>query len=326
MVSESAAAFPLAEGARVDWNQLPADTRSVVEAGLGAPVSFASTRRGGFSPGLASRLHLADGRDVFLKLVATDANPESINIHRREARITAALPRVPHAPALLWSHDAGDWMALAFEYIDAATVPLPWNRYDLDRVLDALVELSQGLTPSPIAVESAGELFGATLMQWRALPDHPEELARIPPAWQERVDELAELERHWPDLASGSSLLHLDVRADNILLTAERVHFVDWPWAAIGAHWIDLVALLPSVAMQGGPDPEEVWRAHRWSGDADDEAVDAFLAGFAGMLTCGALRPPPPGLPTLRAFQGAQGDIARAWLARRRGWSDAIGS
>ena len=34
--------------------------------------------------------------------------------------------------------------------------------------------------------------------------------------------------------------------------------------------------------------------------------------------------PDPPGLPTLRAFQGAQAVIARSWLARRRGWADAV--
>jgi hypothetical protein len=27
------------------------------------------------------------------------------------------------------------------------------------------------------------------------------------------------------------------------------------------------------------------------------------------------MRPPPPGIPTVRAFQAAQGAIARQWLA-----------
>ena len=62
---------------------------------------------------------------------------------------------------------------------------------------------------------------------------------------------------------TGDSLLHFDVRADNVLLTDTRVHFVDWPWAAVGVRWLDLVAMLPSVAMQGGPDPESVWRDTR---------------------------------------------------------------
>ena len=86
---------------------------------LGVAVVGATSRRGGFSPGLASRLRLADGTDVFLKLVQAAVNPSSIDIHRREARIAAALPPVPVCPRLLWSVDAGEWVALAFEYIDA---------------------------------------------------------------------------------------------------------------------------------------------------------------------------------------------------------------
>ena len=201
---------------------------------------------------------------------------------------------------------------------------MPWRAPDLDRVLAALVDLSDALTPSPLAVETAGELFGPTLMRWRDLAEQPSELARVSPPWRDHLDELVDLERRWPEAGSGDSLLHFDVRADNVLLTDTRVHFVDWPWAAVGARWLDLVAMLPSVAMQGGPDPESVWRAHPWSRGVDADAVDAFIAGFAGMLTRGALMPDPPGLPTLRAFQGAQGVIARSWLARRRGWADAV--
>ena len=32
-----------------------------------------------------------------------------------------------------------------------------------------------------------------------------------------------------------------DIRADNILLTQDRVVFVDWPWACIAAPWFDLL-------------------------------------------------------------------------------------
>ncbi len=245
----------------IEWAALPEATRAAIEAELGAPVVAATTQRGGFSPGLASRLRLADGTEVFLKLVQAAVNPSSIDIHRREARIAAALPSVPECPRLLWSIDAGDWVALAFEYIDGHTPSLPWRASDLDRVLGALGDLSDALTPSPLAVETAGDLFGPTLMQWRDLAGDEHRLARVSPPWRDRLDELVDLEGRWPVAAAGDSLLHFDVRADNVLLTETRVHFVDWPWAAVGARWLDLAAMLPSVAMQGGPDPETVWRA-----------------------------------------------------------------
>jgi len=46
------------------------------------------------------------------------------------------------------------------------------------------------------------------------------------------------------------------------------------------------------------------------------------LAAHPGrVFTRQALLPPPPGLPTVRAFQAAQGQVARAWLAARTGWA-----
>jgi hypothetical protein len=41
----------------------------------------------------------------------------------------------------------------------------------------------------------------------------------------------------------------------------------------------------------------------------------AILCALAGYFTSQALLPPPPGLPTVRAFQAAQGQVARRWLA-----------
>jgi hypothetical protein len=314
--------FPPAEGPRLAWADLPAKVRAAVEAELGVQIVSASSRRGGFSPGLASKLVAEDGREIFLKVVLASVNRESVAIHRREARIAAALPRVPEIPEFLWSLDDGGFVALAFEYVDGATPPLPWLRTDLERVLGALERLSDALTPSPIEVESAADELAPALSRWQTAD--VAELARLPSAWRDRLDDLVDLERRWPEAASGKSLLHLDVRADNVLLTSDRVHFVDWPWAAVGARWLDVVGMLPSVVMQGGPAPEDVWDAHPWRAGVDDDAVDCFLAAFAGMLTIGGMQPAPPGLPTLRAFQAVQGRHARAWLARRRGWIDAV--
>jgi hypothetical protein len=96
---------------------------------------------------------------------------------------------------------------------------------------------------------------------------------------------------------------------------------VDWPWACVGAAWVDLLLLLPSVTMQGGPDPEATFAAHPVAAGADPEAVTTALAALAGFLVGDARLPPPPGLPTLRAFQLGQGLVALDWLRRRTGWA-----
>ena len=245
----------------------------------------------------------------------------SPEMHRREARIAGALPAHAPVPRLWWSFDDGNWVVLLFEDIDGATPRTPWRADELERVLAALTELAATLTPSPLTVERAAELPVLPPDQWLELHNGPDG-ERLPDAWRDRLPELILLEHAWPDASHGDSLVHLDLRADNLLLTAERVYIVDWPWATLGAPWLDLVGMLPSVAMQGGPDPERIWQAHPLSAGVDPNAVNAFLAALAGMLTRQSLLPPPPGLPTLRTFQSGQGRTARAWLAQRLGWTE----
>jgi hypothetical protein len=92
---------------------------------------------------------------------------------------------------------------------------------------------------------------------------------------------------------------------------------VDWPAAALGAPWIDLVGMLPSLHLDGGPAPAAVFDRHPLTRSADPGAVDALVASLAGYFTRQSLLPAPAGLPTVRAFQAAQGAIARRWLADR---------
>lgn len=135
---------------------------------------------------------------------------------------------------------------------------------------------------------------------------------------------LAELAAPWAEFASGDTLAHGDLRADNILLTApenapHRVLFVDWPHAQLAAPWFDLLVMLPCVRAQGGPDPEVLFTEHPLGRAADPAGVTATLAALAGYFVGQSRRPSPPGLPTLRVFQRAQGDAALEWLRKRLG-------
>jgi aminoglycoside phosphotransferase (APT) family kinase protein len=313
-----AESFPAASGTRAAWGDIPAAVREEIEAALGAPVVDAVSQPGGFSPGVASRVVLADGKRAFVKAASPHPNPDTPHIHRREARVAGALPADVPAPRLRHTIDDGDWVALVFDDVEGATPELPWRARDLARVLDALDDMARALTPSPIAVNPASEWLTRIFGGWEAFT-HDD--TRLPDPCRARLEALADLESRWGDAVAGETLLHLDVRADNLLLTADRVFVVDWPWAAVGAAWVDLAAMLPSVAMQGGGDPEEIFRAHPVARDADAARVDAYLAALAGFLMWHSCQPPPPGLPTLRPFQAAQAEHALAWLARRRGWS-----
>jgi hypothetical protein len=94
------------------------------------------------------------------------------------------------------------------------------------------------------------------------------------------------------------------------------VFFVDWPHARVGAPWLDLAYFLPSVAMQGGPLPDEVFWGHPLARFAQRQDVSSVLAGLAGFMIHSATQPPPPGIPNLRSFQLAQGQQAVRWLRK----------
>ncbi|WP_221890958.1 phosphotransferase [Microbispora sp. KK1-11] len=315
---------PPAGGVRLPWTAVPAHLRLAVELRLGDRVTEAVTQPGGFSPGVAARLRLAGGGRAFVKAVGPEPNPVSPGIHRSEARVAAALPASAPAPRLLASFDEDGWVVLLFEDVEGRTPAQPWVPAELDLVLGAIAELAESLTPAPVAVPPAAERFAEEYRGWRRLAAGPDGLVMdgSDAAWARRhLDRLAELEAVWDRAVEGDTLAHADLRADNLLLTADgRVHVVDWPWACLAAPWFDLLAMLPSVAMQGGPPPAEVFGGHPVAAKADGDAVTAVLAAVTGYFVQRGSLPPPPGLPTLRAFQLAQGRAALAWLRQRTGW------
>ena len=315
---------PPAAGTRVPFGSLPEDLRTEIDARCGSPVVAADSQPGGFSPGVAARLRLDDGGRIFVKAVHPAANAQAPDLHRREGRVVAAMPADTLVPRLRWTIDRGpdDWVVLAFEDIDGRQPVVPWRTDELDRVMKAVERLATQLTPSPIAADWLGEAGSLVLDSGRGWSDaaaEPATIDRLDPWTRRHLRTLLTLEADIESAARGRTLLHQDLRADNVLLTDDAVMVVDWPHARIGAAWVDLLWFAPSVAMQGGPAPEVLLRQFGPAAGADPDAIDVVIAAIAGFFTLGSLLPDPPGLPTLRAFQAAQGSIARSWLGQRRG-------
>lgn len=318
---------PPAEGMRFQWDAVPLHIRSAVEQWLGSPIVRAKSQATGFSPGVAARLTAADGRRVFAKAIGSVPNPESVTIHRKEAKIAALLPAETPAPRLLWSFDDeadSGWVVLVFEDIDGKHPAEPWAVDELKRVMHALVRLSDILTPSPVQlgdVPSVCERFEKNICGWRKLQQAPSDQVDQLDDWSRRhLTQLAEWEAKASAAVDGNSLVHIDIRGDNILLTPDKVWILDWPHACIGAAWVDVLCFAPSVTMQGGPLPEDVLALYPPIQQADEEAVTAAVISIAGYFAYYSLLPSPPGLPTLRAFQSAQGVVARDWVIQRTGW------
>ncbi|WP_165956833.1 phosphotransferase [Kribbella antibiotica] len=287
---------------------MPAAVRAWVERVLGSTVVSAATQQGGFSPGVAARLVTASGRRAFVKTVGTALNEKTPSLFRQEIEAVEAIGTLPSAPRLLDVYDDGDWVGLLFEDIEGRLPSHPWIQSEADRVLAALDELTDALDPSPwpdapvVAVRSRDFLsrWPVIIADGLAVPD-----------WLEgRVEELAELSRAALEvMASGKALAHYDLRADNIILTDDRVVFIDWAHPGLGPRWTDTVIL--QADMRDSP--------IRLPALPDDPAITGFVAAIAGGQWWGAAQEAPPGLPTIRAWQREQALVHLDWVRERLG-------
>ncbi len=293
--------------------------RAAIEQVCGAPVIEARDKPGGFSPGMAARVRCADGTEWFVKAASAEVNPHTPRLHRQEANVLAGLDpliaagRLP-VPRLHGTAESGPWFALVVEDVAGRQPALPWRDGELGAVLAALDRMTATLTPAPVTVPAISEYLGTDFTGWRALSRTPGD-DRIDPWSRARLPELAALEATWAAHAAGETLLHADLRADNLLLARDGVMIVDWPHACRGDAVVDLVFFAPSVAMQGGPEPAALLARSQAGRTASPEALKAVVCALAGYFTERSLRPAPPGLPTVRRFQAAQGEVARRWLA-----------
>jgi aminoglycoside phosphotransferase (APT) family kinase protein len=302
-----------APGHRLQWADLPAALRAEIEAVLDSTVVDAVNQQGGYGPSLAARCALADGRRVFIKSVSSAQNPDSPRMTRREARIAECLPASAPAPALLHTLDDGDWITLVFEEVDGRHPREPWDAEELDRVFAAMRALGD-MRPTR-KLRTVAEQYGAMFTGWRALAD--DEPDRVADAWcRAHVHELAAAEARWEQVSVGAGVIHGDVRSDNVLFTRDDdVVFVDWTSTCTAASWFEVLLMLPSVALEGGGEPEAVL-ARAGIGGLDRDVQLPVVAALAGYFANNGRLPDPPGLPTLRSFQRAQGEVANAWLRR----------
>ena len=300
---------------RLEWAHLPPSVRSAIEERCGAPVATATTQNSGFTPGFASVLECEDGSRHFVKAASTKAQRMFAEAYREEARKLAALPEAAPAPRLLWTLDVDDWFALSTEYVDARPPRRPWRRPELQRCLDMLAAAVPVLTPPPadLALPPASEEFADWPAHWdhlrTARPDLP------------HLEEAAALAGRYVEAMAGETLVHTDVRDDNILLTADgRALLCDWNWPLVGAAWLDSLFLL--IGPRGdGLDVGAVIAGHPLLSVVPDEAIDIVLALVTGYFLKSADDPVPPTSPFIRDAQRWQGEVCWEWLRERRGWA-----
>lgn len=299
---------------RLEWSFLPPHVRRLVESRCGSPVVEAVSQGAGFTPGFASVLTCEDGSRHFVKAASTKAQRMFAASYREEARKLERLPASTPAPGLLWLHDADDWVVLGLEHVEARAPRRPWRASELDRAMAMLAEVASALTPAPARLDL--DSFESEFADW---PAHWEHVRAARPDLP-HLDEAAALAARFAEATAGDSVVHTDVRDDNVLLCTDgRTLLCDWNWPVRGAAWLD--SLLMLIGPRGdGLDVEQVIAANPLTRDVPAEHVDIVLALVTGYFLKSADDPVPPTSPHIRDFQRWQGEVAWGWLCERRGW------
>lgn len=312
-----------AAGVRITWSDLPDHVRQGVQDLLGSAVVRTTSQTGGFSPGTADRVVTTSGARAFVKAVHPSLDAGTPTLHRREAAISAALPTAVPAPRLLGTYDDDDWIVLVLEEVDGRHPATPWHGDELAAVLSALNSLAAVALPAPLEhLPALKQDMAEDMAGFSRLADDPP--ADLDPWARAHLEELCALAGRAPAALTGTALVHSDVRADNLQIRPDgSVVLVDWPWAARGAPWLDTLAVLIDVHLHditaevAQPHDVEALLAAHTSPATDPRDLDATLVGLTGYFLDAARQPVPPGLPTLRAFQAAEGRATLDWVRRR---------
>ena len=299
---------------RLEWPFLPPGLRGWIERKCGSPVVEALSQTSGFTPGFASVLVCEDGSRHFVKAASVKAQRMFADSYREEARKLAALPASVPAPRLKWHLD-DDWVVLGIEHVEGRAPHRPWTGDDLDAVLDALELVADELTPPPadLHLESAEADLAPLVEGWTAVREARPGLPHL--------DEAEALARRIGEVCGGDTLVHTDIRSDNVLIdTAGRAWVCDWNWPVRGCDWFDSFAAL--IGPRGeGVDVDAVIAGRRLLRDVPAEAFDVMLATYVGYFLSQCEQPVPPSSPHIRDHQRWQGEVCWQWLAERRGWA-----
>ena len=201
---------------RLEWPHLPPHVRAGIEQRCGSAVVEAVSQGGGFTPGFASVLVCEDGSRHFVKAASTVAQGVFADVVPGGGpQAGARCPETIPAPRLLWVED-DDWVVLGLEYVEARAPQRPWRADELDLCLDAIETVADRLTPAPGWSGPGSDRRRARGLAG-ALGHGAHDRDTRPHA-----DEAAALAATFAEVAGGETLVHTDLRDDNVLLTDRR--------------------------------------------------------------------------------------------------------
>jgi hypothetical protein len=265
---------------------------------------------GGYTPAVRLRCQTAT-TSFFAKIGVTPATSSYL---RREIRVYAHL-QGEFLPKLIAWDDQEQEPILVIEDLSGYHWPPPWAPRQIDMVLAQI----DALHNTPAMIDPYAEVHGNGGGNWHTVEVDPGPflaLGMTTKKWLGAALPLL-LENTNECQTEGNSLTHWDLRSDNICIGEKTVRFVDWNLACLSNPRLDLGFFLPSLAYEGGPEPESIL--------PDAPEVAAWVAGF---FAARAGLPIIPDAPYVRRVQRQQLETALPWAVRELGlppldWKEA---
>lgn len=268
---------------------------------LGSRVVGAHVVERGYSGAERWVVVLENDVTVFVKMGIHDHTRHQV---RQEARFYQAFQEA-FTPRLLGFEDHDESPLLILEDLSHATWPPPWSETQIEKVLAALEQVAA--SPPPDFLPSLEE-YRENLSGWSRLEDDPSSFLSLGLASEAWLREALPVMKEASDRAvlSGSSLIHFDVRSDNLAFLPNRTVLVDWSVPAVGNPLADIAGWLPSLHVEGGPEPREI---------LGEDGVE-LVALITGYWASKAGLPPPERAPGVREVQQAQLEVSLPWAAQ----------
>ncbi len=280
---------------------LTAELMARVESMLGARVVAQRAVSGGYTPALRLVCQTSKG-SVFVKAGVTPLTAQFV------CREISVYERIDESfmPRLRAASIVDDVPVLIIEDLSDCTWPPPW---DARRVADVVQQIRQ-MHERSTTLEPFEQVLGRFDAQWQYVADDPAPFLSLGLA-----------DAHWLDRAlpvllaaeaqcstTGEALCHFDLRSDNLCFRGDSPILIDWNYACRGNPNLDLGFMLPSLAWEGGPQPETILP------DACEVAalVCGFFAARAGL-------PDIADAPFVRRVQREQLSAALPWACRSVG-------
>lgn len=238
-------------------NDFPHHLKNVIEDRLSQKIISWTKPDCGLSAATRYSLLLENNSKVFIK-AATDKETEG---WLRTEHLVLISYEEEFIPKIVdWIDESDNFPILLTQdfsdaYWAANNSGVYWRDGDMDLIFETIKELSsiKGRHSLPYIKNNNDKI-------WTKIASNPDGFLKLKlcsERWlSNNVTFLINAENDIDE--TGTSLVHGDIRSDNICIKNNKVVFVDWSNAAIGSAEHDLANLLPTLHLEGGPLPFQI--------------------------------------------------------------------